>query len=248
MSRRALLLAGGQAPPPKFLQAVHRPGDLVVAADSGLNLALAAGIPTDVVVGDLDSLQPGLERGFEVQRHPRGKDASDLELALEEAYRRGAREALVLGALGGRLDHTLFNVVSLLEKALEMGFQATLLAPGQEIFAAAPGVHEVLDRQGWHCSILPVDARACLSLEGMEYPLQAEWLRRASTRGLSNRVVSPLARVEVLEGRVLVLLAEDQDPPEAGRSRTSCTVSRTFSAEKGLRMKPSAPASRARLM
>jgi len=179
-----------------------------VAADSGLNLALAAGVPTDLVVGDLDSLQPGRERGFEVQRHPREKDASDLELALEEAFRRGAREGLVLGALGGRLDHTLFNVVSLLEKTLEMGFRATLLAPGQEVFAAEPGVHQILNRQGWHCSILPLDPRACLSLEGMEYPLREEWLRRASTRGLSNRVKSDPARVEVLEGRVLVLLAK----------------------------------------
>ncbi len=209
MSRRALLLAGGQPPPPDFVRALHRPGDLVVAADSGLNLALAAGVPTDLVVGDFDSLQPGLERGVEIQRYPRDKDASDLELALEEAFRRGAREGLILGALGGRLDHTLFNVVSLLEKALEMGFRATLLAPDQEVFAAEPGVHPISDRQGWHCSILPLDPRACLSLEGMEYPLQEQWLRRASTRGLSNRVISHLARVEVLEGRVLVLLAKD---------------------------------------
>lgn len=179
-----------------------------MAADSGLNLALAAGVPTDLVVGDLDSLQPGLERRFPVQRHPRDKDASDLELALEEAFRRGAREGLVLGALGGRLDHTIFNVVSLLEKALKMGFRVTLLAPGQEVFAAGPGVHPISKKKGWHCSILPLDPRACLSLEGMAYPLHEEWLYRASTRGLSNRVTSLQAQIEVHAGQVLVLLAE----------------------------------------
>ncbi len=224
MSRRALLLAGGQAPPAEFVRRHHHPGDLVLAADSGLNLALAAGIPTDLLIGDLDSLEPGLEEGFEVQRHPRAKDASDLELALEEAFRRGAREGVILGALGGRLDHTLFNVVALLEKAEKMGFAVRVLSPDEEVFLAGPGIHPLSDRQGWNCSVLPLDSSARLSLEGLEYPLHEQRLERASTRGLSNRVSSDRARIQVLEGLALILLARPtgptgDDPGPPGPSR-----------------------------
>ena len=205
---RALLLAAGEAPPPGFVRALHRPGDLVIAADRGLELARAAGLQVDLLVGDMDSLEPGrpVPAGTEVLRFPARKEASDLELALEEAADRGARECLVLGALGGRLDHALFNVVALLERAGELGVRARLVGPGLEVFLAGPGVHGIGHCQGWWCSLLPLDEEARLTLEGLDFPLRSEVLRRASTRGLSNRVMDPGARLEVLEGRVLVVL------------------------------------------
>lgn len=206
---RALLLAGGQAPPAEFVRSSYHPGDLVIAADSGLNLARAAGLKADLLVGDLDSLESGPDAGQEVQRHPVHKNASDLELALEEAARRGAVQALVLGALGGRLDHALFNVVALLERAHELGLQTRLAEPATEVFLAGPGCHEILDRLGWHCSLLPLDAQARLTLTGLEYKMEWEVLRRASTRGLSNRVRAARATLEVHEGRVLVILTQD---------------------------------------
>lgn len=209
---RALLLAGGPAPPPEFVRACHRPGDRVLAADRGLELARASGLAVDLLVGDLDSLAPGAERGVETLRYPARKDSSDLELALEEAARGGASECLVLGALGGRLDHTLFNVVSLLARAGELGLHALLAEPGTEVFQAGPGRHDLRGRAGWTCSVLPLEPEARLTLEGFEYPLDSERVRRASTRGLSNRVLGEEARLEVHEGRVLVLLV--LSPPE----------------------------------
>ncbi len=210
--RRALLLAAGPAPPLAFVRACHRPGDLVIAADGGLDLARQAGLKADLLVGDLDSVvsgpDAGLETGLELQRHPVHKDSSDLELALDEAARRGATQVLVLGALGGRLDHTLFNVVALLEKALELELPTRLADPTTEVFLAGPGIHEIQERTGWNCSTLPLDRQACLTLNGLEYPLHAEVLSRASTRGLSNRVQTSRAFLEVHEGRVLVVLTQ----------------------------------------
>lgn len=211
---RALLLAGGPAPPPAFVRACHRPGDRVLAADRGLELARDSGLAVDLLVGDLDSLAPGAEQGVETLRYPVRKDSSDLELALEEAARGGAGECLVLGALGGRLDHTLFNVIALLARSEELGLRARLAGPGTEVFQAGPGRHEIVGRGGWTCSVLPLDPQARLTLEGLEYPLKGEWLRRASTRGLSNRILGEQARIEIHEGRVLVLL--EFSPPEEG--------------------------------
>lgn len=199
---RALLLAGGEAPPADFVRA--HAADLVICADGGLRLARLAGLAPDLAVGDFDSVEPAEDLATE--RHPTNKDASDLELALEAAVARGATHADILGALGGRLDHELFNVWALLGRAHELGIQARLLAPGVEVFLAAPGRHAV---RGDTCSLLPLDDQARLTLEGFEYPLRSETLRRASTRGLSNRVVGE-AWISVEEGRVLVIVLQGE--------------------------------------
>ena len=77
----AAALGPGSAPP-----------DRVIAADGGLGACLAAGLEPDVVVGDMDSVASAdLSRaevaGVRIERHPRDKDAVDLELALDAALR-----------------------------------------------------------------------------------------------------------------------------------------------------------------
>src|SRR5438552_7488219 len=86
----------------------------VIAADSGLAVATALGVPVDHLVGDLDSVDPAAVEAAEaagttVDRHPAEKDATDLELALDAALTRGARQVAVVDAGGDRLDHLLAN-------------------------------------------------------------------------------------------------------------------------------------------
>src|SRR5262249_28983478 len=112
----ALVFAGGDAPAPDALPAYD--ADVVIAADSGLDHALALGVHVDLVVGDLDSvtaagLDAATAAGTAVQRHPTDKDATDLELALDAALERGASVVQVVGVGGGRFDHFLANVLLL---------------------------------------------------------------------------------------------------------------------------------------
>src|SRR5439155_23558943 len=76
--------------------------------------AEALGLEVDVVVGDLDSVSSSAlanarAGGARVDEHPAEKDATDLELALDEAVAAGATEIVVVGGHGGRLDHLLAN-------------------------------------------------------------------------------------------------------------------------------------------
>ncbi len=88
--------------------------DLIIAADGGYNVLSEAGIKPDILVGDLDSLSLNIidlmPPDIEVLRHPREKDFTDAELAVMEAMGRGVDDVLLLGALGGRTDHTLANL------------------------------------------------------------------------------------------------------------------------------------------
>ena len=95
--------------------------DLVIAADGGVDRALALGLHVDLAIGDFDSVTPaGLAAaeaaGARVERHPAAKDATDLELALDAAIALGPARIVVVGSGGGRLDHLLGSVLLLADE------------------------------------------------------------------------------------------------------------------------------------
>ncbi|MCU1354731.1 MAG: thiamine pyrophosphokinae [Acidimicrobiales bacterium] len=126
-----------------FPDAGELAGTVVVAADSGLDRALAAGLVVDHVVGDLDSvsdaaLAQAAAAGANIHRHEADKDATDLELAVElvvdlaasgDASAPGGLRPvedpadpggpvarvglLVVGPGGGRLDHQVADLLAL---------------------------------------------------------------------------------------------------------------------------------------
>ena len=101
-----------------------RAGDCVVAADGGTRHALAAGLMPAHVIGDLDSLSPDQRARLEaagtmLHAHPPAKDETDLELALTwAAAQSDVTEIVILGALGGRPDQALANLLLLALPAL----------------------------------------------------------------------------------------------------------------------------------
>ena len=86
---------------------------LLLAADRGLDFFLETGLVPDIVDGDFDSLS-GAGKAYlesldhtEIVRLNPEKDDTDTQSTLNLAIRRGAKNILILGATGGRLDHLL---------------------------------------------------------------------------------------------------------------------------------------------
>ena len=87
-----------------------------VAADGGLTTFDALGLEPQLLVGDFDTAKPELlaryleRESIEVLRHNPIKDDSDLALSIAAVAERGYSEIYILGALGGRCDHSLANM------------------------------------------------------------------------------------------------------------------------------------------
>lgn len=117
----ALIVTGGEGPPPEFLAGLGAKADIVIAADSGLDAALAAGISPELVLGDFDSISDKkLLAGFQdsaIIEYQSDKDDTDTELALREAARRGFDRIVLSGGGGGRLDH-LMGILELFRRSL----------------------------------------------------------------------------------------------------------------------------------
>jgi thiamine pyrophosphokinase len=203
-----VVFAGGRKPLARLVAAIPE-GATVVAADRGVDHALAFGLSVDVAVGDFDSISPAglaeLERsGARVDRHPVAKEASDLELALDLALTFRPERVLVVGGAGGRLDHLLGQLLLLSAEAYagveldaQLGRAAVHVVRGERLFAG---------RVGESVSLFALHGVATgVVTEGLVYPLRGEALAPGSSRGLSNVFATREARVSVRSGVVLAV-------------------------------------------
>ena len=90
-----------------------RSGDYMIYCDSGLQHAKALARQPDLIVGDFDSCEAP-DADIETIVLPAEKDDTDTMFAVKEGIRRDFDDFLLLGVLGGRLDHSLVNLSSLL--------------------------------------------------------------------------------------------------------------------------------------
>ena len=106
------------------------PGDYVIAADRGYDSLMAYGVTPDLVVGDFDSLGY-MPQHPNVTRLPAEKDDTDMVFALRRGLDMGYRRFVLLGGLGGRLEHTLGNLQLLdwLSTQGAVGFLSNLKYP-----------------------------------------------------------------------------------------------------------------------
>lgn len=205
------ILAAGVERDDEFLRAQLEQADRTLCADAGYRAALRVGWRPDAVVGDFDSLSAEeaarLEAdGIEAHRYPVDKEQSDLELAIDMARTWQADEIVLLGALEGRLDHLLFNLVSALEYAHRIGLRAYLAGSGAEAFLVKDEA-VLSDLKGRTLSLFSLEAESTgVTLDGFRYPLYEESLFRHRSRGLSNVVESHRAHIRVRGGLLLAVL------------------------------------------
>ena len=188
-------------------------GTRVIAADSGVDHALALGVAVDLVVGDFDSASPGSlaeaeAAGAILERHPAAKDLTDLELALDAALALAPRCVHVVGGHGGRLDHLLANVLLLCRPSYhDITITAQMGAARVAVVRDTAPLHGPV---GDLVTLLPVHGPARgVTTTGLLYPLDAEDLHPGTTRGVSNELLLAPATVTVTDG-VLVAIQPGQ--------------------------------------
>jgi len=217
---KAVIVADGDHAPADQLQLAD--ADLIIAADGGAGWLDAVGVSPHRLVGDLDSADPALvdqleSAGVPLERHPADKDASDLELSLRAAARAGADQIVVLGALGGALDHLLANVLLLDSDAA--GIREIRLVHGwtSARLLAGPARAELHGPPGSRVSLLALGPPAeGVTTQGLRWPLVDDRLQAGSSRGLANVVVAVPAGVSLAAGRLLVIeIGDDEGGPAA---------------------------------
>ncbi len=231
---RAIIFVNGTVADYATLDRSLQPDDYLIAADGGVHHCLAIGRTPHALIGDLDSVDPATveklaEQDVFVERHPAAKNATDLELALDHALAlhnhsipfppsyapstpTTVAAIILVGAMGGRVDQMLGNVLILAQRdwplpvmLLDGHVQAQVVRPGLPVTLTAT--------TGDTVSALPLsDTVTGITYSGMDYPLVDHTLQLGSTRGMSNKVASTPATVQIDSGRLLLVEELKPDP------------------------------------
>ncbi|WP_243027543.1 thiamine diphosphokinase [Thermus albus] len=202
MRRFALLLGG-----PLLVTAALRErlkAYRLMAADSGARHALALGLPLELWLGDFDSSPQWLQEALSTPKEvlPREKDLTDGEALVRKALELGVEELLLLGGIGGRLDHTLAHL-ELAFTLVEKGVRAELTDGLTRVFPLPFGQHTFHLEAGAPFSLLPFP-EATLGVEGARWNLPPTPLK-ATTLTLENQALGPI-QVRVERGRAVLYL------------------------------------------
>lgn len=177
---------------------------LVVACDGGLRHLQPLGLEADLVVGDFDS-HPRPDTQVPVIALPREKDDTDTVYALKTCLERGGRRFIMLGVVGGRLDHTLGNLAAL-NFLWSAGAPAQIIDDYSVMQLVGTSPVQISGRYEYF-SLLNLDGSARgFHITGAKYPLDGEEIGTDYQYGISNEVLpGGSARVWLEGGKALLV-------------------------------------------
>lgn len=154
----------------------------IICTNGSADKLLTWGRSPQVILGDLDSTRLEEER-FQGKWIPLpGQENTDLEKALDWCRRKGIPEVTIVGASGGRDDHTVANYRLLavycqeIEVSMVTDFATISCHQGKKSFRSFSG--QVV-------SLFPVQAIRRVTTANLKYKLNNETLP-PSSRGISN--------------------------------------------------------------
>ncbi len=210
MSQVVVVIGGG----PLSARAVTDvlPDATIIAADSGLDHAVAAGLRPTVLIGDLDSISAhgkmwAYAHELEIDQHPVDKGSTDTELALVRAAATEADTLLVFGAAGDRFDHALGTIAALGNPVLARFETVRLALDDTTIYVLHAGRSVALDlAQGSPFSLLALHGPCGgVQVTGARWPLTDASFEPSSTLGISNETTG-LLHVAVTDGTLTLVV------------------------------------------
>ena len=203
---RCVIISGSPDCDVAFVKSQIRKDDCVICADKGYQYAVQAEIKPDVVVGDFDSCDIDVNGEYEIIKLKPRKDDTDTMHAVDVALEKGYDDFLLLGATGGRFDHTFANV-SLLQYIHCKGASGIISSENEVIEYISTGKKVFENLNGITFSVFPFGcSEVCLSITGAEYPLKKGILKSSFPMGISNVFNSNLSTIEIYDGNAIVIL------------------------------------------
>lgn len=202
---RCVIISGSPDTSVEEIKTLCTDDDFIVCADSGYTFARKAGLNPDLIIGDFDSLEEELPTDTEVVKLNTVKDDTDTEHCVMECIRRGYKDFLLLGSVGGRTDHTFANI-AILSFLSEYNYHGVARNNGEEIQILKEGTYNMDGKKGLTFSVFPYGCESVnVTYKGAKYPLDSYTLTYNVSRGISNVFSDENAEIIVNRGRAILL-------------------------------------------
>lgn len=205
---KTVIMVNGAYGPLEAYRDIAAAADALLAVDGGANAAHKLQLRPDLLLGDMDSIAPGvyqdyIAQGVEVLAYPAEKDFTDTVLALQQAESWGSSEIILLGSLGKRSDHAWANLCISIPLA-QKGIKIVHWHPDYSVYVVDSELvlHGTVGDTVSVFALTPVVEK--VTLTGFYYTLQQAQMRLDIPSGVSNRLVADTARIQLDTGVLAV--------------------------------------------
>ncbi|MEG0291707.1 MAG: thiamine diphosphokinase [Anaerovoracaceae bacterium] len=177
----------------------------IIAADGGYNLCSSLSIVPNLLVGDLDSTTIAIDESLDKIIVKPQKDETDLDLALSKAIEDGYKDIIIIGGIGGRLDHTLGNIQTMVHYS-NLGINISMVDEFQEVNILINSTIELKKRENYKFSLFShTESSYGVTIKGGYYPLTNYTLSNTFPIGVSNEFASDKVQISVTNGTLIII-------------------------------------------
>ncbi len=191
MKKKAIIIANGYLPKKRLILRLKKLGfEDIFCADGGANNLYKLKINPLYIIGDLDSIKPEVLEFYKFASvniiRDSNQDNTDIEKVLDFMILNNYTEAVIFGATGDRLDHTIGNISILLKysnkiKLFLLHYYSLLTVCNKEVSLIAE-LNETISFYG-------VSSASFFSTKGLMYNLDNELLFLGFRESTSNVAV-----------------------------------------------------------
>ena len=190
-------------------------GDYVIAVDGGLMYCESLGVEPDLIVGDFDSITDSFVGALEeiekrspekVVRLNTMKDDTDTMAALKIGIERGFEVFYMYGCGGGRLEHTIANIQSLIYLK-DRDLKGYIMEGEGMTFVMRNESVSFKETMEGYVSLFALDpVIKGVTEKGLKYTLEKAELSYGFPLGVSNEFIGVQSEIAVDSGTALVVV------------------------------------------
>ena len=206
--KKCAIIGAGEITSYDFVKPFIEKCDFIISADGGYDHLLKMSLKPELSVGDFDSAK-NLPTAHEIITLPKEKDDTDTLYALKIAIDRGYRELYLFGMLGGRLDHTIANVQSLLFLA-QNNVSAYIIDSKAVLTVIKDSEISFSPTKNYYFSVFSLKEKSYgVTIKNAKYEISNCQLENNFPLGISNEFLEHKpALIKVKSGELLIVLCK----------------------------------------
>lgn len=194
--------------------------DYIIAVDGGLSYCGILAVEPDMIIGDFDSVSEQERLAIaalkeqipeRIMELPTQKDDTDMFAALKHGLALGYREFRIYAGTGGRFDHTLANIQSLLYLKNHGATGYLVDGTGMILVLQNEAIHLNKNLEGYLSLFSLVREAKGVSIQGMKYPLNNYTMTNDFPIGISNEFIGEEAVISVEDGELVCMISYCED-------------------------------------